>query len=183
MTLPITKTISKKFASFEKEEQWLNELAECGWRLIDYGRDGFEALHYTFEVDLEARNMRYKIDFRTLKDEAEFDDYKELFSEADWTLIAKDHHYSKYIFISNSAKDIFSDTNSLIERELRRRNFSWIYVITFSSISVIMLILYAVFRYDWLMTSTILSAGTALYFGFWIWKGHRAIQQLKQGGK
>ena len=181
--MPITKTISKKFSSFEKEEQWLNELAECGWRLIDYGRDGFEELRYTFEVDLEARNMRYKIDFRTLKDEAEFDDYKELFSEADWTLIAKDHHYSKYIFISASAEDIFSDTNSLIERELRRRNMSMMLAMPFSIISVIMLIMYAVFRYDWLMTSTILSAGAVLYFGFYIWKGHRAIQQLKRGEK
>ena len=116
---------------FEAEERWLNEQAESGWRLIDYSYNEVLGSRYTFEVDLSAKEMRYKVDFRTLKNNEEFEDYIELYHEAGWDLIAKNYRYHKFIFISEEAKEIFTDSTSLIERERNRRKFVSIYAIYF----------------------------------------------------
>ena len=89
--MAITKTRGKKFRSFEAEEQWLNEQAESGWRLIDYRNNELLGSRYIFEVDLSVKGKHYRIDFRTLKNNEEFEDYIELYHEAGWDLIAKNY--------------------------------------------------------------------------------------------
>ncbi|MGN7476250.1 DUF2812 domain-containing protein [Solibacillus silvestris] len=111
--MAFTRTLSKKFNSFEDEEHWLNELAQSGWRLVDYSKGGLAENHYHFHVDLDAKNMHYKIDYRTIKNREEFDDYKELFHETGWELIAKNHSYLKYIFISAEGRKFFRITHQL----------------------------------------------------------------------
>lgn len=180
--MAITKTLRKRFISFEAEEQWLNELAQSGWRLIDYGNDEFSDIHYTFEVDLSATEMRYKIDFRRLKNKDEFEDYKELFHEAGWDLIAKNHRYYKYIFISEKADEIFSDTTSLIEREMHRRKIVSIYVIGFGLAAILSFIAMLFKDYDWLIVLFIMYSLVTLRYSFTILKINKSISQLKQLG-
>lgn len=84
------------------------------------------------------------------------------------------------IFISDNAEDIFSDTTSLIERELRRQKVSMMYASTTAILLAIMILVYYVFSVEWLVSFTILLTLSEIYFSFSVWKGYRTTQQLKQ---
>ena len=182
--MTVTKTLHKKFSSFEAEEQWLDELAQSGWRLIDYGNDEFSDIHYTFQFDPLAKEMRYKIDFRPLKNATEFEDYKELFRESGWDLIAKNHRYYKYIFISEIAEDIYSDTISLIERERQKRKMISMFVFCSCIAGILAFIVKLLFfeDSDWLNVVTIMFLLIALRYSSSIYKCNKTIKRLKQVG-
>ncbi|MEK4129648.1 DUF2812 domain-containing protein [Solibacillus sp. FSL W8-0474] len=179
--MAITRTLNKRFNSFEAEEQWLNELAQSGWRLVDYDKKEIGENYYVFQVDLDAVKMRYKIDFRSLKDKEEFDDYKELFHEAGWELIAKNHYYMKHIFISNEGKDIYSDQLSLIDRERRRRNIMSFYVIGFTAAVIGAYIATFYFDYDWLNALIIMGIPVVIWYSYGLYKFHKKVRQLQHG--
>ena len=128
--MSVTKTLRKRFHSFEQEEKWLNELADLGWRLIAFG-DGETNLAYTFELDSAVKGMHYKIDYRRMKNKSEFEDYVTLFEETGWQQVPCKWNNYKYIFISNVAKDIYSDHASLIKREKQRRKWTSSFLVFF----------------------------------------------------
>lgn len=178
--MAITRTLNKRFNSFEAEEQWLNELAQSGWRLVDYGKEELSDNRYEFQVDLEAKHMRYNIDYRTLKNKEEFEDYKEIFRETGWELISKNHQYIKHIFISSEGHDIFSDQLSLIDRERRRRNTIRLYVIIFSIAAIITLIAKLfLFPHEFLNVLIIFYTVLAVKYSYTFYKSHKKIRQLQ----
>ena len=181
--MAISKVLAKRFNSFEAEEQWLKEQAECGWRLIDYGREGlFDETKYEFEVDLEARNVHYKIDYVHFKSDADFEDYKELFHESGWELITKNKDYDKQIFISKSNKEIFSDNLSLIKRQQRRRSGVMLSFTIFSMTAIIAAITSYFTNYDWLKSVTLIFILLTLNRLYTLYKYSKKIRHYKNIG-
>ena len=178
--MAITKTVGKIFMSFEAEEKWLNELAEQGWRLIEYNSNELTENSYTFEVDLNARNMRYKIDFRPIKNADEFEEYKVLFEESGWTPIAKNHRAYKYIFISEEGREIYSHNISYIERLQNLRKVKMIQLFTFLAGSLIIAALYFINDSEWALPCLFFFTLVELKFVYTILKCTRSIKQLKQ---
>lgn len=176
--MAITKTVRKKFKSFEQEEEWLNELADLGWRLIAFGDDEMN-LDYTFEMDSAVEGIHYKIDYRMLKNKAEFEDYMTLFEETGWQPVPCKWNNYKYIFVSAEAKDIFSDKASLIERERQRRKG---YFITFSVLFVGDIgcaFWYYFKREDFLPVLLMGYSAALIYFGWKIWGKTKKMKQLR----
>lgn len=180
--MAITKTLHKMFSSFEAEEKWLNELAEQGWRLIEYNSNELTEASYTFEVDLNAKNMRYKIDFRPIKSKEEFEDYKALFEESGWTSLAKNHRSYKYIFIAEEGREIYSDNSSYIERLQNLRKVNITQLLIFLAGSLFVVALYFIKDYDWVISCAILLTLVELKFIFTIVKCTFSIKKLKQIG-
>ena len=174
-----TKTLKKKFHSFEKEEHWLNDLAQHGWRLTSYSNDEVEETQYTFEHDPSVKGMTYKIDFRPMKDKDEFNDYVTIFEESGWQSIAPKHTYWKYIFISKEGTDIYSDASSLVEREKQRRKIHIINLSVFLVINIVCIIFYSLNGHDWLVVSAIFSGILALYNCFLIWKSNKTMKSIR----
>lgn len=72
----------KKFkiiADFEKEEQFLNNMAQKGYYLEKYNSLGV----YIFKR-IEPQNLCYRIDYRTFSNNAQFENYCTLFQDAGW---------------------------------------------------------------------------------------------------
>ncbi len=180
--MPITKTLHKMFSSFEAEEKWLNELAEQGWRLIDYDSNELTDASYTFEVDLNAKNMRYKIDFRPIKNVEEFEDYKALFEESGWTPLAKNHRSYKYIFIAEEGREIYSHNISYIERLQNLRKVNIIQLLTLFTGLLIVATLYFINGSYWAIPCAVLITIFGLKFIYTIIKCTHSIKQLKQIG-
>ena len=175
--MAITKTRGKKFSSFEAEEQWLNEQADSGWRLIDYRNNEILGSRYIFEVDLSVKGKRYMIDFRTLKSDREFKDYKEFYHKAGWNLIAKNYRYQKFILISEETNEVLTDSTSLIERERNRRKVVSFYTIFFVLAAIVSLMVLLVKDYDWIIGSTIVFSLIVLQQSITIFKGNQAIKK------
>jgi len=176
--MSVTKTLRKKFYSFEQEEQWLNELADYGWRLIHFG-NGETDLAYTFELDPTVKGQRYKIDYRIMKDKAEFGDYITLFEEAGWLSVPSRWNNYKYIFISTEAKDIYSDTLSLIERERQRRKMHLI-SLNIGLVAVITSLVWYYFKgLDFLPVLIFLYSVATAYYGWLVWKKTKKMKQLR----
>lgn len=115
------KVLDKKFTSFEQEEAWLNKLASHGWLLTHYSDEEFGATTYMFEQRDEAKRGYYKLDFVAFRNRADFDDYKELMEETGWQMLAKNEHYNKLILFSTENNKLFSDRQSQLLREARKR--------------------------------------------------------------
>lgn len=176
--MAITKKLQKKFHSFGKEEKWLTDLAQQGWRLTFYS-NGVVETEYTFVLDPSVKEMTYKIDFRPMNDKEEFEDYVAIFEESGWQSIAPSHKYWKYIFISVEGTDIFSDGSSLVEREKQRRKVHIINLSVFLVGIIACLIFYVLKEYDWLPVVIILYGIAALYYSFLIWKSNKAIKSIR----
>jgi hypothetical protein len=76
-------------------------------------------------------------------------DYKELFANAGWTLLAKSMWYSKHIFYTdptNNQRDIFSDQSSYKEREKRKMSSSLTTSIISFSLFIVAVILFIIFK-------------------------------------
>ena len=177
--MAITKTRNKIFNSFEAEELWLNEQAESGWRLIDYSYNVVLGSRYTFEVDLSVREMCYKIDFRTFKNEEEFENYKAIYQEAGWNLVTKNYRSHQFIFISKEANEIFTDSASLIKREKNRRKFVSINVIYLGLVAFLFLLIVLLKGYKWLISPTIIVLLLVLQQAIIILKCNQAIKNYK----
>lgn len=175
--MPVTKTLRKRFHSFEQEEKWLNELADLGWRLVEFG-DGEMNLAYTFELDSAVKGMHYKIDYRMMKNKSEFEDYVTLFEETGWQQVPCKWNNHKYIFISNVARDIYSDNASLIERERQRRKMD---LIGFTIVFVALMgaaIWYYYRREDYLPVLIIMYSSGAIYSAWRIWNRTKNMKRL-----
>ena len=95
----------------------------------------------------DQKNITYKIDYRELK-KGEFEEYKDIFKDAGWTLLSKNSWYSKHIFYTTSTnpqRDIFSDQESYRERERRRMSSSLLYIIISSLMFVVLIVLYSIY--------------------------------------
>ena len=102
------------FVDFEKEEVYLNEMAKKGYVLEKYSCLGF----YTFREGT-PQDLHYRIDYRTFKNQADFNDYRALFDDAGW------HHvygarwdYNQYFLPKDGSEtaDIFSTKESAAAR-------------------------------------------------------------------
>ena len=175
--MSVTKTLRKKFYSFEQEEQWLNELADLGWRLIKFD-DGVTDFAYTFELDPTVKGMHYKIDYRMLKNKEEYEDYVTLFEEAGWQLVPIKWNNNKFIFLSAEAKDIYSDGTSLIERERMRRKTYLIVFIVFLVGNFGLGILYYFTKYEALLFSLVGYSFALVYLGWHILIRTKKMKQL-----
>jgi len=111
----------KFFINFEKEEQWLNELASQGYLLVN------KSVRYEFQRGKPA-NANIKIDYRVFKRWDDFEDYRALFEDSGWRHIAgtpkSGYQYFKQMD-ENSSDDIFSDVDSKAAR-YRRKAEMWI---------------------------------------------------------
>lgn len=108
----------KLIADFEKEEQFLNDMAKKGYRLKKYNSLGV----YTFEI-AEPQDLHYRIDFRSFSNKAQFEDYCALFQDAGWEHVYGTRNSGSQYFlpIPNRAQtdDIFSDKESKAGRYKR----------------------------------------------------------------
>ena len=158
------KKISKKFSSFTEEEQWLQTMLQEGWILIRYDIDDEDGCQYVFRpiANKEEQKFIYKVDFRDFSNKRDFQEYKELFADAGWTVLSKSMWYSKHIFYTdstNSQRDIFSDQSSYIEREKRKMSSSLTTAIISFFFFIVAIILFIIFD----QISILGGAGTFLF--------------------
>lgn len=116
----------KFFVNLEKEEQWLNELAAQGYLLASKS-----GIRYGF-VSGEPGSAVYRIDYRTFKRAADFEDYRMLFEDSGWQHIAGTKGSGAQYFRKRTAdlsEDIFSDTDSKAGR-FKRLSEMWLSLAT-----------------------------------------------------
>lgn len=103
------------FTNFEKEERWLSDMASRGYELIE------KSLRYKFRK-AEPKKSIIKIDYRTFKNQVDYQDYRTLFEDSGWKHIAgtknSGHQYFKKVG-ENASEDIFSDVASKAGRYQR----------------------------------------------------------------
>lgn len=108
----------KLIADFEKEEQFLNDMAKKGYRLKKYNSLGM----YTF-MSAEPQNSSYRVDYRKFSNNAQFEEYCTLFQDAGWEHIYGTRRSGSQYFLPISDKaqtdDIFSDEESKAGRYKR----------------------------------------------------------------
>jgi hypothetical protein len=105
----------KFFIGFEKEEQWLNEMAKRGFALVG------KSVGYAFER-AEPEDAVIKIDFRQFKSRADFEDYLALFEDSGWKHVAGSKSSGSQYFRKvdeTVSDDIFSDADSRAGRYQR----------------------------------------------------------------
>ncbi|MGB3161622.1 MAG: DUF2812 domain-containing protein [Carnobacterium sp.] len=105
----------KYFFNLDKEEKWLNEMAKQGKVLS--GKD----FKYTFD-QVNIKEKRIKIDYRTFKSKKDLEDYILLFEDSGWQHLAGNKNSGKQYFMKKDAHadgDIFSDQLSKAERYKR----------------------------------------------------------------
>ncbi|GIO32635.1 MULTISPECIES: DUF2812 domain-containing protein [Paenibacillus] len=105
----------KFFTNFDREEQWLNEMARQGYRLVN------KSMTYEFET-AKPEEANYRIDYRTFKTRRDFEDYKALFEDCGWTHVAGTKKSGAQYFKQTGDwgdEDIFSDVNSKAARYKR----------------------------------------------------------------
>ncbi|MED5101776.1 MULTISPECIES: DUF2812 domain-containing protein [Niallia] len=147
------KKVTKRFSDFSKEEEWLQSMLNEGWILKGYDSEDIGDCHYIFErtQSEKSHNIIYKIDFRNFDKKREFEEYKEIFQDSGWTLLSKSKWYSKHIFYrassTNEQSDIFSDQESYIEREKRKRTSLLMYTGLASIGFIIFIVLWIIFDY------------------------------------
>lgn len=98
----------KNFMDFTKEEKWLNEMAEDGWRFVS--RSAFGG--YRFEK-AEPKEENYRIDYRSFKNRWDYEDYLQLFADSGWLHAAGSQGSGLQYFVQAAPQkgaDIFSDT-------------------------------------------------------------------------
>lgn len=108
----------KFFLRFDREEKWLEHMADQGWLLSR------KSLFYYFQkVVPEARTIR--IDYRQMKSAKDFLDYCTLFEDSGWKHVAGTRASGTQYFLkvkNDSTEDIFSDTLSRAGRYKRLSN-------------------------------------------------------------
>lgn len=107
-----------KIADFDKEEQYLNEMAQKGHRLVSYNSLGV----YTFN-ESEPQSLHYRIDWRKFPNKAKFDEYLAMFQDSGWEHVYGTCQSGSQYFLPMEGKaqtdDIFSDDESRIQRYKR----------------------------------------------------------------
>lgn len=160
------KVLEKAFTSIEAEEAWLNELAAAGWLLIQYSDEEFGATTYTFEQQELAKNGHYKMDFVRFRNREEFEDYKELMAESGWQLLAENEYFNKLILFSFEKKALFSDEQSKLQREARKRQSAVKLALSSFAFGAIAKVIYWQFNYGVVMAIGLVGFVNALYYTF-----------------
>lgn len=102
--------VYKFFFNVDKEEQWLNEMAKRGYRLVG------KSVGYEFVPGPPDRTT-VKIDYRSYKTKEDFEDYKALFEDCGWTHVAGSRNSGfQYFRGAEGNEEIFSDTDSKAAR-------------------------------------------------------------------
>lgn len=108
----------KIFLQFDKEEKWLEHMANQGWLLSR------KSLFYYFQrVDPKKQTIR--TDYRKIKSEKDFLDYCTIFEDSGWQHIAGTKSSGTQYFLKmneDGAEDIFSDIFSQAGRYKRLSN-------------------------------------------------------------
>jgi hypothetical protein len=121
------------FIDFEKEEQWLEQMASDGYHLQN------TFFGYQFRRG-EAETATIKIDFRKFRKKEDFIDYCTMFEDSGWKHLAGSKNsgiqYFKRIDESAGA-DIFSDNTSKASRYKRYSDMSFEMAISFVPLFVI----------------------------------------------
>ncbi|UYO05795.1 MULTISPECIES: DUF2812 domain-containing protein [Paenibacillus] len=105
----------KFFTNLDQEEQWLNDMARQGYTLVR------KSFGYQFERSV-PEEANYRIDFRTFKNQRDFEDYVALFEDSGWTHVAGTKGSGAQYFKQNGDQgneDIFSDADSKAARYKR----------------------------------------------------------------
>lgn len=105
----------KFFTNFEKEEKWLNEMAQQGYRFVG------KSMGYKF-VPAEPEGAIIKIDFRKFAKKDDFEDYLALFEDSGWEHVSgtRSSGYQYFRKIDDKGdEDIFSDADSKAARYKR----------------------------------------------------------------
>lgn len=100
----------KFFIDFEKEEQYLNQMAEKGYVLKKISALGI----YHFEKK-EEKSLKYRIDFRTFKKKQDFEEYILMFRDFGWIHVSGTKKSGSQYFIPediDSKDEIFSSKES-----------------------------------------------------------------------
>lgn len=104
------------FLDFDKEEHWLNEMAQAGWLLRKRG------ISYRFGA-IEPGSVVVRVDYRDRSlSVAEFDNYRMLFADSGWQHLDGSRWGGAQYFAATGAEadaDIFSDAESRVERYRR----------------------------------------------------------------
>ncbi|MBM7096117.1 DUF2812 domain-containing protein [Bacillus sp. H-16] len=98
----------KVFFDIEKEEQWLNEQLQKGYRCTNISGPGI----YTFEKTEKRYVMR--LDYQDYLSKEKYEDYKEVYEDFDWKDIKRPWYSGiRYWQKENDAQnEIFSDRQS-----------------------------------------------------------------------
>ena len=108
----------KLIADFEREEEFLNDMAKKGYRLQKYNSLG----RYTF-VSAEPQDLSYKVDYRKFPSKARFEEYCTMFQDAGWEHVYGTRRSGSQYFLPVPGKaqtdDIFSDEESKAGRYKR----------------------------------------------------------------
>ncbi|SFK82883.1 Protein of unknown function [Paenibacillus sp. 1_12] len=107
--------IFKFFINFDKEEQWLNEMAKQGYIFTK------KSIRYEFQPAIPD-HAPIKMDYRKFKNKRDFEDYCTLFEDSGWKHVvgtkSSGAQYFKKIAV-NGSDDIFSDVDSKAARYKR----------------------------------------------------------------
>ncbi len=104
----------KIFGNFTEEEKYLKEMAKEGYIFQKNTIFGF----YYFKKEA-PKEFNYKIDYRSFKTKADFNNYLVLFEDAGWQHISGGKSSGRQYFLpmnTNSSDDIFSDKKSSDDR-------------------------------------------------------------------
>ncbi|WP_240415938.1 DUF2812 domain-containing protein [Paenibacillus periandrae] len=124
----------KFFINFDKEEEWLNEMARQGY--IFTGK----SFGYKFQP-AKPEHAAIKMDYRKFKKTADFEDYRALFEDSGWKHIAGTKSSGAQYFKNSGAhgsEDIFSDTDS---KAARYKRISEIWVSTATALIPLFVVL------------------------------------------
>lgn len=108
------KKIIKLFFAWqdEKEQAWLEQMAEHGWILEDVG-----LLRYIFRKE-EPQRIKYRLDYQELK-QSDLLEYLGLFSDAGWDFKGRLNNWFYFASKGPETREITTDTHSKIEKYKR----------------------------------------------------------------
>lgn len=130
--------VFKVFVDIDKEEVYLNEMANKGYFLKKYSAFGF----YHFFKD-QPQDLYYRVDYRQFRKRSDFEDYKALFEDAGWQHVYGTRYSLNQYFLPKSAdagKDIFSTKESAAVR------YKTLYQMCYLNVFVALVF---IFGFDW----------------------------------
>ncbi|MDR3072071.1 MAG: DUF2812 domain-containing protein [Clostridiales Family XIII bacterium] len=108
----------KAFVDMEKEEAYLNTMAQKGWALVKYS--AFSV--YTFRK-IQPTSSNYRVDYRAFRYKEDLEEYKAMFEDSGWVHVCGSRRSGSQYFLpktdATQDEDIFSDLASKAARYKR----------------------------------------------------------------